>query len=725
MSTGISRRFFLKAAVATTGGLMLGMDSRSFAAGSAVNETGSWQPDIWLEIHPDNRIQLTVARVEMGQGALTGLVTLIAEELDVAPEKISTLFAPADKAYNNPDYGLQMTGGSNSLSSSWMPMRQAGASARTMLIAAAADKWQINRSSCTTENGFVLNQSTGNRLSYGELAALAARQSPPANPSLKAASELRYIGKDFSRVDALAKSNGTAKFGIDVSLPDMLHAVIIRPPAYGSKLKSFDSREALASKGVMAVFEIDQGLAIVAEKYWQAHRARQQVKVEWRKNDDMAASLTSVYDRYSQDIAKKGDVVRKEGNIRKAMKGASSRLEVEYRLPFLAHATMEPQNCVASVTGDQCIIWAPNQAPDTARAAAARATGIDQKNIQVHTTFMGGGFGRRLTPDFVEEAAAVSKRMNKPVKVLWSREDDTRHDWYRPATLHRLAASFDANRQPTGWSHKIAGPKVLDWYIDYAAPAMYPGISKWMYSSVASYFPDKTCYEGAEELPYDLSSIQVEHCHSDAGVPISYWRSVGHSHNGFVTESFIDELAHASGADAYEFRYRLLQEQPRGRKVLKMVAEKAGWGQPASDVWQGIAIHKSFGTWVAQVADVRVTAGQFRVEKVTCVVDCGVAVNPDIVRAQMESGIVFGLTAALYGEITLKDGAVEQGNFHDYQVLRMNECPEMDIHIIDSEEAPSGVGEPGLPPLAPAVANALYAATGKRLRSLPLQLSQS
>jgi isoquinoline 1-oxidoreductase/isoquinoline 1-oxidoreductase beta subunit len=731
-----SRRQFIKASMTTTGSFTLAVNLPGCASftSQGVSKDQGWVANAWLEISKESDVLFTLDRVEMGQGTTTGLTTLLAEELEVKPAGILIKYAPVDSVYRNPDYGLQMTGGSNSISSSWVQIREAGATAREMLVAAAAKVFGVPTSQCIAESGRVLLQGKDKSLSYGELAALAASESVPAKPKLKKASEFRYIGKQNARLDISGKVNGRTAYGIDTEVDGMAYAVVSRCPVLGGKVKSFNADKALEAKGVVAVFEIYNGIAVVAEQYWQARKAQNVLEIVW---DEGALATLSSDDMFSvfkkAAIDDEGDYAREEGDFDEALEQAARTIEVEYQTPFLAHATLEPMNCVVEVNDKTARVWAPTQAPDLARIAVARVTDLSPDDVAVKVTAIGGGFGRRLTQDFIEEAAAVAYQAKRPIKLMWSREEDTQHDWYRPATYHKLRATLSQSGEVTGWDHQIVAPNLLDWYIRDAAPAQYPWAPKFMYGVLGSVglamqgiaVPnDETAVEGAVSVPYNIANLQVRHTHADVGVPVSFWRSVGHSQNAFYVESFIDELAHEIAIDPYLFRHSLLQSHPRHQKVLDLVAERAGWNTALPEGrYRGIAVHESFRSYVAQVVELSIENSAIKVHRVVCVVDCGIVVNPDIVKGQMEGGIIFALTAALYGEISLKNGRVEQSNFDDYALLRMDETPTIEVHLLESNESPSGVGEPSVPPLAPALGNAVFAATGKRLRSLPLRLS--
>ncbi|WP_417517569.1 molybdopterin cofactor-binding domain-containing protein [Marinobacter sp.] len=729
----MNRRDFLKVSVGTSGSLMLSL-SLPGCSGMPTGykqDTGEWKPDAWLEITNNDEIHFTLARVEMGQGTYTGLTTLIAEELEVDPEAITPRFAPVAPEYRNPLYKLQLTGGSTSIATSWEPLRTAGASARQMLVMAAARVWQVDAAECSAGQGRVVHPNGLDSMRYGQLVELASKEVIRGDIALKPASEWKYIGKQAGKLDARAKSTGTAVYGIDVELPGMVYSVVSRPPRYGARIKAFNENELRAMPGVLDVFEIERGVAIVADKYWRARKAQDALKAEWNNADAVSLSTDEVFVSYRNAADEdRGESERSEGDYEAAVGKAGKVFEAEYSQPYLAHSTLEPMNATAWYRGDSIEVWAPTQAPDLGRIAAARVTDLFPSDVTINTTFLGGGFGRRLTQDYIEEAAAVAYRVKKPVKLIWSREEDTQHDLYRPAMLHRMQAGLEDN-QLTGWHHQIVGPQLLDWYVRNAAPAQYPWAPKFMYDTLGKVGllaegiatpKDMSAIEGAIEYPYNVANIDIRHTHTDPGVPVTFWRSVGYSHNGFAVETFMDELAYETGEDPYQFRRKLLAGQPRHLEVLDRAARIAGWDTPVAEArGRGIALFKSFGTFVAQVVEAGVENGIIKVYKVVCAVDCGQVVNPRIVEDQIEGGIIFGLTAALYGEITLEDGQVQQSNFHDYQLMRQYELPEVTVDIVPSSEAPTGVGEPGVPPVIPALGNALFALTGKRQRSLPLK----
>jgi isoquinoline 1-oxidoreductase beta subunit len=712
----VPRRRFLQTTAVATAGLVIGF--RLPLAGEAAEARGEFAPNAFLRIGPDGRVTVIVGKSEMGQGVYTALPMIVAEELDADWSQVSVESAPVAPEYNHTAFGIQMTGGSTSVWSSYDQLRQAGAMARAMLVAAAAAAWGVEPASCRTEKSFVIHEATKQRLSYGSLAEAASRLSLPLEVALKDPKDFRLIGKPTRRLDTPEKTNGQAVFGIDVKLPDLLTAVIARPPVFGAKVRSVNSDRALAIPGVKGVHQVDSGVAVVAEGFWPAKRGRDALRIEWDEGPWADFSTVKQREQYVELARKPGLVARNDGDAASALASATKKIEAEYEVPYLAHATMEPLNCVVDLRDDGCEIWTGTQFQTMDRAAAAAAAGLKPEQVQIRTTLLGGGFGRRANPvsDFVVEAVQVAKAVKAPVKVVWTREDDTRGGYYRPFWYDRIAAGLDASGAPVAWTHTVVGQSIM------AGTAFESFIQDGI---------DGSSVEGAADLPYAIPNLRVELHSPKLGVPVLWWRSVGHSHTAFVVESFLDELAHAAGKDPVEMRRALLAEHPRHRGVLELAAEKAGWGKPlpagrgpstSLRTGRGIAVHESFGSFIAQVAEVSVSkTGGLRVERVVCAIDCGQVVNPDTIQAQMESGIIFGLTAALKGEITFKQGRAQQRNFHDYQMLRIDETPEIEVHIVPSTEKHGGVGEPGVPPIAPAVANAIFAATGKRLRRLPIR----
>lgn len=725
MTLKISRRNFLISTGTIAGALVLGVSLSSSRQGLPNARAKALHPNAWLQVTSDGQVIFQLDKVEMGQGVLTSMTTIIAEELEVDPRTIVVEQAPVHEDFQIP---LQVTGGSTSTNTRWDILRKTGATAREMLIMAAASKWQVEVSECHAENAMVWHKKSAKSLPYAKLAEAASKLPVIESPTLKDANKYKYINKSLRRFDGMDKSIGKAEFGIDVIRPNTFIAVVIRNPHFGGRILRTDLSKAKSANGVVEVFEISSGIAVLADSYWHARKAADLVSVDWDKGAMAGVSDDSIRATWESKMqSEEGEVVRSEGNVQDTFNSADQVHETIYETPYLAHATMEPQNATAEFNGDICSIWAPNQGPDLLQAMVAEQLSISKDKVLVHTTLMGGGFGRRVVSDFAVEAAEIAYKSKRTVKLIWSREDDMRHDYYRPASYHKLSAALDAAGMVKGWTHKMISPGILSSLLPYVASLAPNWVPDWIGSFVANtagYLmetSDPTTYEGAAELPYQIDNIEVRNVFHDPGIPIGFWRSVGHSHNAFMAESFIDELAYKADKDPYLFRQKLLQGNERHLTPLNLVAEKAGWGNAKRGVYQGIAVHESFGSVVAQVAELRMHNGLPRVERVVCVVDCGTAVNPDLVVAQMESGIIFGMTAALKGKISLIDGAVVQSNFHDYGLLRMSEAPEIEVHIIPSKATPTGVGEPGTPPIAPAIGNAFFAATGKRLRKLPFE----
>jgi len=631
---------------------------------------------------------------------------LVAEELDADWSRVRVEQAGVDQAFANPIFGMQATGGSHSVRGHWEPMRKAGAAARAMLIAAAAETWKADAAECRTERGMVIHTS-GKKLSYGQLAEKAAKLTPPKDIKLKDPSQFTLLGKSGTRrLDSAAKSTGRAKFGLDVYLPGMLTAVIAYPPVPGGKAASVNDAKAKAVPGVRQVLQIPSGVAVLADGYWAAKLGRDALEIQWDHGANASLSSEGISKMLSAGAAAGGAVGRNEGDAKAAM--PAKKIEAEYEAPYLSHSCMEPLNCTAWVRKDEVEIWAGTQSQGPAQGILAQVAGVAPGKVKVNTMYLGGGFGRRFAPDPVIGATVLSKISGKPVKLVYSREDDTRGYFYRPASVTRMTGGRDAAGRATLFTASVASPSIMEGSHFMKLPP--DGV-------------DEFGVEGVRDCPYDIPNLRVEYSRQEpGGIQVWFWRSVGHSQNSFFLESFIDELAHEAGKDPFEFRRSLLGKQPRSRGALELAAEKAGWGKPLpAGIHRGIAVVFSFGSWCAQVAEVSVGAdGTPKVHRVVAAVDCGMTVNPDIVKRQIESAIVYGLTAALYGKITFKDGRVEQSNFHDYRMLRMSEMPKVEVHIVPSKEAPGGIGEPGTPPIAPAVANAIFAATGKRIRKLPL-----
>jgi isoquinoline 1-oxidoreductase beta subunit len=703
-----NRRTFLKTAVVIGGGLLLGfhLPLGEMLGQGAEQNAALFEPNAWVRVGADNQITIMMAHSEMGQGVMTALPMLVADELDVDLKNVHVETAPAALAYINPLIGVQLTGGSTSVRSSWRQLREAGATARAMLISAAAERWGVGAATLVTHNGAVHDSKSHRSATYGELAAMAAKLFVPSKVTLKQPSQYKLIGKPIARIDIPAKVNGTAQFGIDMRLPGMLVAVVARCPTFGGKLRSFNAEKAKRVKGVREVIAVSSGVAVVADAFWPAKTGRDALQIQWNYGPNAKLSDELVAERFRKDAEHEGAVAFSSGAANRVLAGAPKQIEAIYTLPYLAHATMEPINCTAHVRKDGCDVWVPTQGQTFTQQTAARITGLPPNAINVHTTFLGGGFGRRGETDFVADAVEISKAVKAPVKVIWTREDDIRHDFYRPAVYARMRAALNQHGELQAWTHRIVGPSILS----RVNPArIRNGI-------------DPTSVEGAANQPYSIPNVHVDYVLENIGVPVGFWRSVGNSFTGFMVESFIDEVAHAASTDPYTFRRKLLQKSPRHLGVLQLAAKKAEWGKPLPPgVHRGIAVVSSYGSYVAEVAEVSIGAdGEPTVHRVVCAVDCGQYVNPDTIEAPMQSGIVYGLTAALTGKITLKEGRVQEGNFDDYQLLRIDQMPQVEVHIVRSGDPPGGVGEPGTPPIAPAVCNAIYAASGKRIRQLPI-----
>ena len=716
MSTAglMHRRDFLKVSAAAGGGLLISLYLPEVSVGQAKGAKKVFAPNPFLRIGSDDSVTIIVGKSEMGQGVYTSMPMLVADELEADWAKVKVEQSAVDAAYNHTVFGMMITGGSTSVASEWERQRKAGAMARMMLIAAAAQTWKVDPQSCRAERGYVIHQSSDRRLSFGALANSAASVPPPTEVPLKEPSQFKLIGKPTRRLDTPPKLNGSAQFGLDAKVPGMLTAVIARPPVFGAKPAQIKDEKAKAVPGVKAVIPVQAGVAVVANGFWPAKLGRDALEIEWNEGPNAGISTAGLREQFAALAKTPGLAARKEGDAGTALQNAAKKIEAVYEVPYLAHAMMEPLNCLVDLRSDRCEIWTGTQLQTLDRAAAAKVAGLAPEQVQIHTTLLGGGFGRRANPtsDFIVEAVEVAKAVRAPVKVVWTREDDIRGGWYRPMWYDRVAAGLDAYGNPVAWTHTIVGQSIM-------AGTLFEAFIK---NGI-----DASSVEGAAELPYAIPNVLVDLHSPKVGVPVQWWRSVGHSHTGFVVESFIDELAHAAGKDPYDFRHTLLAKEPRYLGVLWLAANKANWKTPVTKPRsRGIAVHYSFDTYVAQVAEVSVADdGTVRVHRIVCAVDCGQVVNPDTVAAQIEGGVIYALTAALKDEITLDRGRVQQRNFHDYPMLRINEAPEIEVHIVPSREKPTGVGEPGVPPTAAAVCNAIFAATGKRVRKLPIRMSEA
>ena len=704
--SGMNRRGFLKTSAAGTAGLLIGFYFPSGKETAAAATDAPVVLNAWIHVGTDDWVTILIDKSEMGQSILTGLAMIAADELDCDWKKVRTEFAPADKVYFNPRFGAQGTGGSSGTPTSWDPLRKASATARAMLLEAAAQKWGVASSECSAENSTILDAATKRRLTYGSLAEAAAKLPAPQNLALKTPDQYLLIGKPTKRLDTPQKVNGSAQYGIDVRLPGMLYAVVARCPVFGGKVAGFDAAKAKAISGVKDVIQISSGVAVIADNTWTAMQGRRALNVQWDEGPNAKLTSAVISKQLADAAAQPGPVARKEGDVNAGLASAATKVEIDYEVPFLAHATMEPQNCTAHVRADRCDVWAPTQAQTSSQAAAARITGLGTDSVFIHTTFLGGGFGRRFEADFIGEAVEVSKAMNAPVKVTWSREDDMQHDYYRMVSYARCTAGLDADGWPVAWSSRVSSPSLLA-----------------RFGPLKDNF-DHRSVESLDSVPYAIPNILVDYQLVNTDVPVGFWRSVGASQNGFFLESFIDEIATAGKKDPYELRRRLLSKSPRHLAVLDAAAQNAGWAKPLpADRFRGIALVSSYDGYVAQVIEISVNRREraLKVHRVVCALDCGRIVNPSSIDAQARSSIVYGLTAALYSAITIDRGRVQQNNFNDYKMLRCDEMPDVEVHIILSELPPTGAGEFVVPPVAPALCNAIFAATGRRVRRLPVQ----
>ncbi|MBV9769198.1 MAG: xanthine dehydrogenase family protein molybdopterin-binding subunit [Bryobacterales bacterium] len=695
--SNLNRRGFLKAA-ATAGGLFIAFqlpESKKLQAAPTSPSTSA-KLNAFIHIGSDDIVTFSIHKSEMGQGPVTSLSQLLAEELECDWKQIRTQFAPV-----NPAYGpLQGTFGSMSIRTTWDPLRKAGASAREMLLDAAAQKWGVAKSQLRAEKGQVINTATGDRLSYGSLADAAGKLPVPAKVALKEPAQFHLIGTSPKRLDTPGKTNGSAAFGLDAKRPGMLYAVVARCPVFGGKVASFDDTKTKAVPGVKQVVRISRGIAVVADNTWSAMEGRRALELQFDEGKNANLSSAGIRELFVNLAEKPGAVARNDGDATAALASGAKKLEAVYEAPYMSHAPMEPMNCTADVRSDSCEVWVATQIQTAAMGAAAKITGLAPDKIQIHTMYLGGGFGRRGGDDFVSEAVEISKAIQSPVKLTWSREDDMQHDMYRPASYSKFAGAIDQDGWPVAWTTRVVCPS-------------FGGLRNGV---------DRTSVEGIVDLEYTIPNFHVDYHPPDVDIPTTYWRSVGYSQNTFFSESFMDELAVAGGKDPFEFRRKLLAKSPRLLAVLELAAEKADWGKPlAAGHGRGIAVVNNIGSFNAQVAEVSVVQGKLRVHRVVCAVDCGHVVNPAGVEQQIQSGIVYGLSSALKGSITIERGRVVQGNFNHYDVLRIDEMPAVEVHIVPSQNAPGGIGEASTPSVIPAVANAIFAATGKRLRKLPIR----
>jgi isoquinoline 1-oxidoreductase beta subunit len=705
-----TRRAMVKATVVASGGFVLGVSMPRLAPAFAAETNADFAPNAFIRIGQDGKVTFTIPQVEMGQGIYTALSMVLAEELDAPFEQVTAVAAPPnDKLYANPLLGFQVTGGSTSVRAFWDPMRIAGAAARAMLVKAAAAKWSVDPASCRTENGAVFHDASARNATYGELARAAAGLTPPQNPPLKSPANFKLIGKPLKRLDTPDKVNGNAVYGIDARPQGVKIATLASCPVFGGKVAHVNDGAAQSVPGVRQIVVLDDLVAVVGDHMWAAKQGLAALEVTWDEGPNANVTTADVLNGLVAASEKQGAVAKSTGDIAAGL-GEGTKLEAAYHVPFLAHAPMEPMNCTVHVQADGCEIWVGNQVLSRTQAIAGEVTGLPIEKVIVHNHLIGGGFGRRLEVDYIAKSVRIAQKVDGPVKVIWTREEDIQQALYRPFYFDRFAASL-SNGKITAWSHKIAGSSVL---------------ARWAPSTFEDGL-DADAVEGAIDFPYDTPNLHVQYVHAEPpGVQTCFWRSVGPGHNIFVIESFVDELAHAAKQDAVVFRRAHLAKEPRLLACLDLAAEKAGWGSalPAR-VGRGVACQSVFGSYVAAIVAAEVDAnGEIAIRRVTAAVDCGTIVNPDSVEAQIQGGLIFGLTAALYNEITIAKGRVQQSNFNNYRMMRINEAPAIDVHLIRNGEAPGGIGEPGTSIAAPALANALFAATGVRFRSLPIDRKQ-
>ncbi|MFK4444321.1 isoquinoline 1-oxidoreductase beta subunit [Caballeronia udeis] len=722
---GLNRRTFLKLGVsvgaAVGGGLLLGFSLPAASQGETPQgksviggdgneapQSGVFEPNAFVQIDAAGKVTLVIPKVEMGQGIYTSIPMLIAEELEVPLDSVVIDHAPPnEKLFMDPLLGGQLTGGSTSIRYAWEPMRKAGATARVMLISAAAQQWQVDPASCHAEKGEVVHAASSRRIGYGQLVDAATKLPAPQNVPLKDPKDFKLIGTAAKRLDSPEKVDGTAMFGLDVRVPGMVYAAIVNSPVFGGTLASVDDTNAKKIPGVRQVIRLDNGVAVIGDHTWAAKRGAAALDIKWNEGRGADFSTAKVVQQLADASKRDGAVARKDGDVKKGFNDAKTRVDAVYQQPFLAHATMEPVNCTVSVRADGCDIWVGTQVPTRAVDTAVKITGLTADKITVHNHLLGGGFGRRLETDFIAQALKVGKQVGTPVKITWTREEDVQHDMYRPYYYDVISAGLDANGRPVAWQHRIVGSSVM---ARFAPPAFKNGL-------------DPDAVEVAADLPYDLPNQFIDYVRQEPmDVPTAFWRGVGPTRGTFVVESFMDELAAQAKVDPVKYRHDLLGKTPRAQNVLDVAAREAGWGNtPPKGQGRGVSVMHAFGSFFGMVVDVTVNGdGEVAVNRVVCAVDCGMVVNPNTIEAQIQGGIIFGITAALYSEITIKDGRVEQSNFTDYRMLRINQTPPIEVHIVKSGEAPGGIGEPGTAALAPALTNAIFAATGKRLRQLPV-----
>ena len=722
MKSSISRRDFLKGTLATAG-LTIAAFISPFGyklLNAEEAKKGTFSPNAWFEVTPDNLVTITIPNSEMGQGVRTSLSMLVADELEAAWSQIRVKQAPAADAFKNPFiYKSQITVGSASVRGFYEPLRKAGAAGRTMLVKAAAQTWKVPEGECEASQGVVTHKKSGRKLAYGKLCQAASKIPVPQEPVLKSESQFRYIGKAMPRLDIPEKVAGTGVYGLDVQVPNMLYGVMARPPAYGAKPATFDQKAAEAVKGVKAVIPTPFGIAVCAESLYAGWKGRDALKVKWEKGVQPDLNNASAEKQYMEDLNKQGAIAGNTGDAKKALGEASKTFAATYFVPYVAHTTMEPMNCTAYVKKDRCDVWAPTQGQTDAQGVASKVSGLPPEKVHIHTTLLGCGLGRRAAPDFVVEAVIASKASGRPVKMVWTREEDIKNDFYRAATCQRIEAGFDGQGRLTAWSHKVVTSSLLK---AIEPKAIINGVDFMALWGLADFpgSPDNN------RIMYEIPNLYIEYVMSDLPIPVAPWRSVQNGPNAFVIECFVDELAHAAGKDPLEFRLQLLKNTMRPRRALETVAEKAGWGKYLpKGKGRGIAQATSFGSSVAQVAEISVNEanGAIKVDRIVVAVDCGQAVSPETLAAQIQGGVIMGISTALKEQVKFANGGPQSANFNDYKLIKMSEVPEIEVHIVKSTEPIGGIGEPGVPPAAPAVANAFFNATGVRIRRLPLDPS--
>lgn len=702
-----SRRQFFKVGISTAGALALGISVPTVHR-RAIADTAATEPnliDIWLTISPDDQVTVAIANSEMGQGVYTSMAMLVAEELEVDWKSINSTMAPAGTAYKNLMFGMQATGGSTSIRWAFEPLRNVGAAARLMLIQAAADRWNVPAGQCTAKNGVVSHSESGRTLRYGEVVAEASTLPAPTDIALKSPDQWRILGTSVKRLDTPVKVNGSAQFGIDVEIPDMLVATVMACPTFGGKLQSVDETPALKVKGVQKVLKLEDAIIVVADTYWPAKKGLAALKPVWDRGDNAGRSNENYRQELLEAIKNDAPVAHEQGDTNTVLANGSNIVKAVYEVPHLAHATMEPMNATVRIDSDGAEIWAPTQGPGIIQQVAAGVLQLKPEQIKVNTTFLGGGFGRKFEMDFVVQAILATKMTGVPIKLIWSREEDMRHDFYRPASVSSFTAALGEDGFPLAWHNRIACPSILS--------RVFPN---WVKDGI-----DPQSVEGATELPYAIENQRIEYQITETGLPVGFWRAVGNSQNAWFVQSFVDELSNAAGIDPYIYHMKLLEGHPRHQAVLKAAVEGSAWADRSSNRPMGLAVHSSFGSYCAMVVELLPDIqSRLKIRHISSAIDCGIALNPDTVVAQIESSIVYGLTAAYYGDITIEDGAVTQSNFPNNPMLKLEQMPEVDVAIVNSGESVGGIGEPGLPPLAPALTNAIFAGTGKRIRRLPL-----